>query len=131
MFLRQTWPAIVWALFILLLCGLPGDGLPSSSFFDRLQLDKFVHVFLFMVLVVLLLTGFRKQYTFRELRYHAKSMVFVIAVIYGVLIEGLQGTVFIDRNFDLLDMGANMVGSFSGLLAFRVLYGKDLTRDRG
>jgi VanZ family protein len=126
MFLRHNTVGILWALFILALCGLPGGGFPDLSFWRLLTFDKFAHAFVFAVLVVLLIVGFKKQRTFPVLRYIAVKAAMAFSLIYGALVELLQKLIFIDRTGDLIDFIANSLGCFIGLLAFYLIYGKEV-----
>lgn len=127
MFLRNNLSGILWALFILFVCGVPGEQVPEPpSFFEFLYLDKLAHVFLFLVLAFLLCIGFKKQYSFRYLRSSAKLSVFLISTLYGALIEGLQYLIFSDRYFENGDLLANSIGALLGTIAFQGLYGKEL-----
>lgn len=98
--------ALAWALLIALLCGIPGKQLPSNHWFDLVSLDKWVHAFLFYVLCLWLCKGYRKQ----DVK-ASRWPFLLIAVAYGVLMEVLQATVFVDRTFDYQDMVANSAGA--------------------
>lgn len=121
MFLRYNYQGIGWALFILLLCGLPGKQFERS---EVVNADAAIHAFLFGMLFFLLAVGFIKQSTFRQLRVHTLRKVFVLTVAYGVLVEFLQATVFIDRSIELSDMLFNGLGSLIGMFVFISIYGK-------
>ena len=127
MFLRYNFLGIGWALFILLLCSAPGDQLPEAGFWDLLSFDKFVHAFLFAIQVLVLIVGFRRQYSYSVLRYYARSAAFVTGVIYGIIIEILQLLVFSGRSFDLYDVLANIIGCILGIILFRIIYGKEFS----
>lgn len=117
--LRKLWPAIVWALLILVLTGFPGQYIPKvSSFWQWLSPDKLVHVFIFGTFTFLILFGFREQYFKTDKRY-----LFVIAAVglslaYGLLTEVLQAHVFIGRDGNAFDFYADAVGAFTGWLVF-------------
>ena len=124
MFFKYNLPGIIWALLILVLCGLPGQDFPDLSFWKLLSFDKAAHAFVFAVLVLLLIIGFKKQYSFRNLRHHAIKIATTFSILYGGLIELLQGWVFIGRSADPFDFLANTIGCFTGLLLFYMIYGK-------
>jgi VanZ family protein len=121
MFFRYNYQGIGWALFIMLLCGLPGEQFERSKMVNA---DAAIHSFLFGVLFFLLAVGFIKQSTFSYLRVHTLRKVFVITLAYGVLVELLQATVFIDRSIELSDMLFNGLGSLIGMVVFMSIYGK-------
>ncbi len=122
MFLRHNWLGIGWALFILVLCALPGGQFEKSTYVFA---DKVIHTFLYAVLFLLLSTGFIKQSTFQWLRTYPLQKVFAISTVYGLVIEVLQGLIFSSRSIEGLDVIANMIGSFIGLVIFFLVYGRE------
>jgi VanZ family protein len=107
MFFKYNIWGILWALLILIACATPGEQLPPSPFLD---FDKLVHLCIFGVLQFLLLRGFRCQQNFPTLKKNYMIISLMISVGYGVLMEILQGYVFRNRSFDVLDMAANTLG---------------------
>lgn len=124
MFFRHTAPAFLWALLILLLCGMPGEAVPQLDFWDLFQFDKLIHAVIFGIQVLLLTVAFKKQYTFSRLKYYAAGSALVLGILYGIATEYLQLYVFSNRSFDIYDMTANTIGSFFGTIGFYILYGK-------
>ena len=125
MFWRNNWLAFVWAIIILILCGLPGDQIPEITFLQWLKPDKFAHLILFGVLCFLLLKGFSKQNQFPALNKKAISIALISSISYGVIVELLQETVFINRNGDIRDVFANTIGAYIGYLIFKRNFSKD------
>ena len=121
MFLRHNALGIIWALFILVICALPGSQFQEAK---HEYLDKIIHLVLFGFLFILLTTGFIKQQSFPFLRSGVKLKVWVGCALYGALIELLQGTVFIERSIEFGDILANMIGATVGLGAFLSIYGR-------
>ena len=110
MFLKNTFPALLWALFIAILCGMPGKDIPHISFLELLEFDKLVHAILFFVLVILLIKAFQKYTHPTFFTRHALLFVTALSIAYGGLLEILQGLVFIDRSADIYDFIANSFG---------------------
>jgi VanZ family protein len=110
MFFKNTYPALLWALFIAILCGIPGKDIPHISFLELLSFDKFVHAALFFVLVILLSKAFQKSSAFSFFYLHPYSSSAIICIAYGGLLEILQGLIFIDRSADIYDFIANTFG---------------------
>jgi len=121
MFLRHNALGIAWALFIFVLCALPGSQFKEAK---HEHLDKVIHVTLFSVLFVLLAVGFIKQKLFPYLRRHVKLKVWLGCLVYGVIIELLQGSLFIERSVEITDIFANAIGASVGLGAFLLIYGR-------
>jgi len=127
MLLRKLWPAIVWALFILILTGTPGNYIPEiTTFWSWLEPDKLVHIFLFGTLSFLILVGYRQQYFESNQRYIFVAAAVGIALAYGLLTEVLQATVFVGRHGNVYDFIADSLGAFTGWLGFRLLYAKKI-----
>ncbi|MGB3946760.1 MAG: VanZ family protein [Bacteroidia bacterium] len=119
MFLKYNWQAMLWALVILILCGIPGKDIPHISFLELLSFDKFVHAGVFFVLITLCLRGFLLQTRFLKLQQSAKQIALVFCILYGVLMEVMQGTLFEGRSASLLDIVANSFGCVVGLLLYK------------
>ena len=91
--------AILWALFILGACGINGNSLPQVSF--DIGIDKIAHMLFFAILSILVWWPTKNNLLW----------AIVISTAYGILIEYLQMTVFINRSFDYADMLADAVGA--------------------
>lgn len=119
MFFQRQWRAIVWALFILVITGLPGSYFPGvTTFWEWLQPDKIVHVFVFAILSFTILYGIRSQYLQDSRRYYFTILAVGIAAVYGLLTEILQYYVFIGRSGNVYDVLADFVGAIVGWLLF-------------
>lgn len=109
---------MLWALLILILCGMPGKDIPHISFLELLSFDKFVHASIFFVFILLTVRGFVLQTRYVKLSNSAKPIAFAICVAYGILMEVMQGTVFIDRSADVYDVIANSFGCTMGWIFY-------------
>ena len=118
MFLKHNKWSLLWALVILILCGIPGRDIPHISFLEILNFDKFVHAGIFFVLILLMVRGFLLQTSFLKLQQSAKMIAFLICVVFGGTLEILQGTLFEGRSADVLDFVANSFGAALGLLLY-------------
>ncbi|MEO0310975.1 MAG: hypothetical protein RIQ89_632 [Bacteroidota bacterium] len=109
---RYKWvPAIMWALFILVICGIPGSMLPKQNFWQWLRFDKIVHLLVFgmqyLFLIIPLSAG----------KYPSKRSIiiaFALSIGYGCFIEVLQEHVFTKRSGDWRDALANSLGVVIG-----------------
>lgn len=120
MFIRYNLPAIVWSVIILVLTLSPGVYIPQEFDWKLIREDLLAHFFVFAVLVFLMMQGFTRQHTNASLRSNAAVYAVVIAVVYGGVLEVIQGFIP-ERSFDYFDMVANAVGSFSGWGAFTLM----------
>lgn len=121
MFLRHNFWGIFWLVIITAVCLIPGRNVPQSPYFS---FDKLFHAAIFGCLVFQLIIGFKKQYTFKRLRYHAVPISIVFSVFYGLFIELLQGIILPDRSFEMMDVLANTLGVMTGWLLFILIFFK-------
>jgi VanZ family protein len=118
-FFRSKWTAVSWILFISILFFLPGSALPHENWFSRVYIDKWVHTGFFVVLLFLWRSAFQSN---------AKSfslMLFLIAVIYGLIVEFVQKWWVPNRDFDYFDLLFDALGSVLGLIAWWRVYKKN------
>ena len=110
---------MAWLLFITVLFFLPGSAFPRETWFSKIYIDKWVHTGFFMVLVFLwraALDGGNKGYSF---------LLLILAITYGWIVEIIQKNWVPHRDFDLMDLLFDTVGSLLGLLAWSRVYKKN------
>jgi len=117
-------PAILWAVFILILCSIKlGEVSESPLFFPGF--DKLVHCGLFFVLTVFMAFGYTRRQAPRRLPHNTLLAVTVIAIVYGGLIEILQHYFFTWRSGEWNDLFADTIGilmaTFSIFLTVKAL----------
>jgi glycopeptide antibiotics resistance protein len=128
MFLKHTKWAMLWALLILILCGMPGKDIPHISFLELLSFDKFVHASIFFVFILLTIRGFVLQTNYAKLQTSAKPIAFIICAAYGGLMEIMQATLFQDRSADIYDFVANSFGCAMGWAFYKWIEKKFLIK---
>ena len=69
-------------------------------------------------LTFLLIIGFKKQFSFKKLKNNAIALAAAFSVVYGALIEVLQGMIFVNRSMELADIVANAIGCLIGMVIF-------------
>ncbi len=100
---------LVYCVFITILFCLPGSAFPSDTWMSRIWLDKWVHVGIFSILVILFALAFPScKYVW----------ILLICAIYGLLIEFLQNGWIPNRSFDLGDWLADLVGIMVGMVVY-------------
>lgn len=104
---------ILWAFFIALLCGMPGKDIPKISWLEWLSFDKFVHAALFFILYFLFIKSYIKAGNSAGIRNSILITFAIACIVYGGILEILQGTFFIDRSADVSDFIANSFGVFA------------------
>jgi len=100
-------PGVIWLIIIFILLTLPGPDIPKSNFFDIVYFDKWVHIGLFGILMILW------GYPFLRSGAASKNLLAFIAVcsvLYGITMEFVQKYFAIERSFDLFDMVADSIG---------------------
>ena len=110
---RSKWLAITWLVFITLLFFLPGSALPKETWLTKIHIDKWLHTGCFALLLFLWRSAFVmeiKGYNF---------FLFLVAVIYGLMVEIVQQEWVINRDFDLYDLLFDAIGAFLGLFVWR------------
>lgn len=120
-FIKQHINSILWAIIILILCGAPSSEFPSVGFLNIPHLDKVVHFGLYFVFTLLLIS---ENNTLRLSGGSTKKSLligFTFAVVYGGLIEIMQMLVFTSRGADIVDFLANLIGSITAILCYKLL----------
>ncbi|MGZ3757858.1 MAG: VanZ family protein [Mucilaginibacter sp.] len=107
---KYYWPAILWTLFILLMCSIKMGGISGSPMFFP-GFDKLVHCGFYFVWVIVYANGFIRQRGLSALTFLAEVLITAVAIVYGGLIELLQAYVFTWRNGDWADLFADSVGA--------------------
>lgn len=103
-------PAILWALFVLIMCSIKlGSLMHSSLFFPGF--DKLVHCGFFFMMVVFLCYGSIKEQSAITLSYTAVIAISILAMVYGGVIEILQLVLFTWRTAEWDDLFADAVGA--------------------
>jgi glycopeptide antibiotics resistance protein len=125
MFFRPLRLAILWSVFILILCGFPGNHIPKLTFLQWLKPDKLVHLVIFGIQCWLLIWGFSRQQKYLKLKNNPVMPALILTISYGALVEILQSLIFIQRSGDIRDAIANALGALLGWLLYR-RYGKSL-----
>jgi len=98
---------------------LPGSALPKENWFDKIYIDKWVHVGLFAVLIFLWRSSFNWDINTYNL------FLLLAAVLYGFLVEVVQLYWIPNRSFDMYDVLSDASGSIVGLLVWLGVYRKN------
>jgi VanZ family protein len=119
MLIRKQWLSISWALFILILTGIPGNQIPRiPDFLEWLSPDKVVHLIMFGLLSYFILYGNRRQYFKSKKRSFYIINAILISAAYGVVTEILQVYVFSGRSGNIFDASADLLGALIGGVAY-------------
>lgn len=116
LFIRQNVLAILWSIIIIILCSIPGQEFPDTSFLDIPQLDKIIHFCLYLILSILTVKGFYTQDKIKSLTKYPYVFAVVYSICLGIIIELLQYYFIPFRAGDLYDVFANIGGCITGAL---------------
>jgi len=106
--------AIIWLLIITTLLCIPGTKLPTITWQNKIWLDKWIHVFLFMILVILWSKAYSHQKSIQKNVRKIFFQIMILSLLYGILMEVVQNYFIPFRSFDLLDIIADGVGCVAG-----------------
>ena len=112
--------AILYSCFISVLFFIPSQDLPNIHFS---ALDKIVHILIYFILVNLwmLYLYIRNGFQFNN----KWGLIILLSVLlYGIIIEILQGLLTISRSADIFDVLANLIGSLIGIYFFKSIKNK-------
>ncbi|MFK8009026.1 MAG: VanZ family protein [Saprospiraceae bacterium] len=118
---KKLIPAILWSFLILYFSTKGKINLPES-WWDLFSMDKIGHFGIYGIFTFLLLVGF----IFPTSKWKEKGVQIAlsISIFYGIGMEVIQYAFFPGRYFEYLDIIANIIGSFTGLLFFNFLMKK-------
>jgi hypothetical protein len=117
--IKSFWPAILAFIVATMLFCLPGEEFPEADWLNQLHFDKFIHVGLFIMLVVLwcLPAGYRLE---NKKRLDSVYICVTVAFIsYGIAIEFIQRNFIPHRSFDFFDIVADAIGCGLGFFFVR------------
>ena len=118
---KKLIPAFLWALLILYFSTKGKINLPES-WWDFFSMDKIGHFGIYGIFTFLLLRGFVSPSS--QWKEKGVLMALSISILYGIGMEVMQYAFFPGRYFEYLDIIANIIGSFTGLLFFNFLIKK-------
>ncbi|MEO5585673.1 MAG: VanZ family protein [Flavobacteriales bacterium] len=118
---RYAWLlAVLWAGAVLVITLMPSRDVPAWPWAEKVQLDKFVHAFLFGMQSLLLGMALAGMGEWRS-RIGPSAVAAVAAIAFGGVIELLQESMGAGRHGDILDLLADAAGAIIGygLLSWR------------
>lgn len=113
--LKYYYRTILYGIFLLGLFLMPGNRIPSPGIG---HLDKLFHFLVFFILYSLAFwenAQYRSSSTFT--RWSIRMAV--LSILFGLLIELIQGSALIQRSFELADLLADSAGVLAGMLMCR------------
>lgn len=120
--LRHQYLAILWAIFIVIMCDIPMSDSGVFGVFLFAGFDKLAHTGFFFVLTVLLFYGKIKQQNSYTYRFVTILKILAITTALGVSIELLQLFIFTYRAAEWWDLFADMTGVGMGIFSYIFLH---------
>lgn len=102
------WPALLWTIFVTVLCLVSSSSLESMNVVEIPYKDKVLHFVFYFVFTGSWYMHFREKYGHNM---KVKLFVFLFAILYGGFIELCQLLFTNGRSADILDALANTLGS--------------------
>ncbi|WP_156180257.1 VanZ family protein [Rufibacter radiotolerans] len=115
--------ALGWAVVILIGTLLPANALPPTPQWDFLTFDSLVHAVLFGTQLFLLLLALLRDPSL-SLTPWLVAGAFLAVVLFGGLVEVLQGAMAMGRAPDPVDALSNAIGCVLGLFTWLLLRGR-------
>ena len=113
--MNRLLPAIGWLFITTFLLTLPGAAIPEENWLDKIWADKWVHIILFALLVILWCRGIAKKITEKKLLIKYFIAITILAIAYGIGMEFAQRYLISNRSFDIVDILADAAGCMTGL----------------
>ena len=101
---------------------LPGTALPKESWFGKFRIDKWVHIVLFAILVMLWARAVWKKSPTNKIALTVFIIVGVASLGYGIGMEFVQRYFVFNRSYDNQDILADGMGCTIGVLGSVLRY---------
>ena len=115
-------PVLVTAAVVTMHC-LPGADLDADDWWARWHMDKLLHLIAFGTWGLTWAIALAKQRRLQQ-GWHLELGLLVIAVIFGMVLEAIQGALMPGRFFDLADVIADLAGAACSLGLFSSIFGR-------
>ena len=115
-------PVLVTAAVVTMHC-LPGADLDADDWWARWHMDKLLHFMAFGMWGLTWAIALAKQRRLQK-AWHLELGLLAVAVIFGMVLEAIQGAWMPGRTFDLGDVIADLVGAACSLGLFSRIFGR-------
>ncbi|MBC7948493.1 MAG: VanZ family protein [Chitinophagaceae bacterium] len=109
---------ISWLIISIILLTLPSDDFPQENWFDKIWLDKWVHIGMFAVLVLLGCLTWRAFQPGLDAKGLKRAFIItgIIGLVYGIIMEFVQMKFTNHRSFEIADIITDAVGCALGVI---------------
>ncbi len=112
--------AVLYSCIISVLFFIPSPDLPKIEFSAA---DKIVHCLIYFILINLWLLYFFRKKNF-QIDFKLMLVLLLSVLLYGIIVEILQGLFTDSRSADIFDVAANFTGSLLGIFFFKSIMHK-------
>lgn len=109
-------PAFTWFIISVILLTLPGSAFPKANWFDKIWLDKWIHIGMFSILVILWCWAMLRRYSGAARLRTIFIGIGLIGIAYGIGMEFVQKYFIPNRSFELGDIAADATGCVLGVV---------------
>ena len=95
---------------------MPASSVIKPKMFNWAQMDKVAHVVMYAILSLTMLMFLQKTRINRPVIF-----VLIFCICWGIGIELLQSLKIINRDFEIADIIANIIGTFAGIAITKLL----------
>lgn len=129
---RKILPGFIWLLLVIILLSLPSSTLPSATWMSKIQIDKWVHIFLFSMLTIFFCFPLLYAKQKPSIKYFTKYLIIatLTSIAIGIIMEYIQKYIP-GRSFDIWDIVADSIGAIVGAIFCSLRYKKSPDRHQG
>ena len=103
---------------------LPGSDLDADTWWAAWHMDKVLHTIAFSGCALTWAIAFAKQRRLQGGGWRLEQALVVSALIFGMVLEAIQGAWMPGRTFDLADVIADLAGAACSLGLFSSIFGR-------
>ncbi len=120
--LKTHWQAVLWTVFIFIICSIPGSQIPKPNFLNIPNLDKWAHLILYTIWAYILSKSYHNESKLSKKDALVKVVAFGLEL--GGTIEIYQHYLIPNRSGELLDFVADAFGVALGIVLFLKIQGE-------
>ncbi|MEP6699839.1 MAG: VanZ family protein [Bacteroidota bacterium] len=112
-------PPILWVIISTVLLTLPGSAFPTKDWLGKIWFDKWVHIGMFILMVVLWCWAIHKKYITNAKLKNWFFLIGLFSLFYGIVMELVQHYLIVNRSFEVGDIIADATGCAIGMVYSR------------
>lgn len=110
---------VIWSFVILFIVFIPGNKIPNhGEWMDIFQVDKIIHIFLFAPFSFSWLLKFHFS---ENINLRTISLIVLSGLLFAISTEIIQYYFIEGRNGNIADAIADVIGIFTGLIAYQFI----------